>query len=118
VATRCDVVNQIAADYSVAGLVNGRIGRSTLKANDIDSNIVVVVDDIMGNAEISDVSIHHQRLARTGLEMMHFVAVNNQISDRSLRVGTVHGDPKAIAAASGSVAPGKSLLDVMDIVLQ
>ena len=104
IAARGNVVNQIAAYYSVAGLVDGRIGRRALKTDDVDSDVVVVVDNIVRDAEVRDVPVHHQRLARTGLEMMHLIAVNDQVSDRSLGVGTVYGNAKPIAAASRCIA--------------
>jgi hypothetical protein len=49
---------------------------------------------------------------------MHLITVNHQISDRSLGVGTVHGNTKSVATTSGGIAARKSLLYVMDVVLQ
>src|SRR5947209_11156399 len=113
IAARCDAVNQIAADYSVASLVNNRVGRRALETNDVDSDVVVVVDNIVSNAKVRDVPVHYQRLARTGFEMMHLIAVNNQFTDRSLGVGTVNGNAKPVAASSRSITPVKSLLNMM-----
>ena len=118
IAARSDVVNQIAAYHSVAGLVDGGIGRRALETDDVDSDVVVVVDNIVRNAEVRDVPVHHQRLARTGLEVMHLIAVNDQVSDRRLGVGAVYGNAKPVAAVSRSIAALKSLLNVMDVVLQ
>ena len=72
----------------------------------------------MSNAKVRDVPVHYQRLARTGFEMMHLIAVNNQFTDRSLGVGTVNGNAKPVAASSRSITPVKSLLNMMDVVLQ
>ncbi len=118
IAARGDVVNQIAADHSVAGLVDGRIGRRALETDDIDSDVVVVVDNIVRDAEVRDVPVHHQRLARTGFEVMHLVAVNDQVGDRGFGVGTVYGNAKSVATVSRSIAAVKSLLNMMDVVLQ
>ena len=49
---------------------------------------------------------------------MHFIAVNDQIGDRGLGISTVYGNAKPVAAASGSVAALKIILDVMDVVFQ
>jgi len=49
---------------------------------------------------------------------MHFVAVDDQVSDRRFGVGTVYGNAKAVAALSGSIAAFKIVLNVMDVVLQ
>src|SRR5664279_2937630 len=118
IAPRVDVVNQIAADHSVASLVDGRVGCGALETDDVDSDVVVVMDNIVRNAEVRDVPVHHQRLARTGFEVMHFIAVNNQVSDRSLGVGSVHGNAKPIGAMSRTITSLKSLLNMMDLVLQ
>ena len=48
---------------------------------------------------------------------MHLIAVNNQVSDRSLGVGAVYGNAKSIGPMSGTVAPLKSLLNMMNIIL-
>ena len=84
IAARSDVVDQISAYHSVARLVDGGIGRRALETDDVDPDVVVVVDNVVRDAEVRDVPVHHQRLARTGLEVMHFIAVNDQVGDRSL----------------------------------
>src|ERR1017187_8487956 len=117
IAARGNVVNQIPAYYSVASLVDGRVGRRSLKTNNVDSDIVVVVDNIVRNAEVRNVAVHNQRLARTGFEVMHLIPVNDQFTDRSLGVGTVYSNAKPVGAASGSIAARKGLLNMMDIVL-
>lgn len=88
------------------------------KADDIDSDVVVIVDDVVRHAKVRDVPVHNQRLARTCLEVMDLIAVNDQIGDRSLGIGTIYGDAKSVATASRSIAARKSLLNVMDVVLQ
>src|ERR1017187_4934967 len=118
IAARGNAVNQIAAYYSVAGLVDSRVGCRALKTDDVDSDVVVVVDNIVSNAEVRDVPVHYQRLTRTGFEVMHLIAVNNQFTDRSLGVGTVYRNAKPVAASSRSITPIKSLLNMMDVVLQ
>jgi len=45
-------VNQITAYHSIAGLVDGRIGRGVLKTDNVDSDVVVVVDDIMCDTKL------------------------------------------------------------------
>src|SRR5580692_9134100 len=117
IAARSNVVNQIAAYYSVASLVDGRVGCRALKTDNIDSNVVVVVYNIVSNAEVRDIPVDYQRLAGPGFEVMHFIAVNDQVGDWGLGVGTVDGNAKPIATASWSIATLKSLLNMMDIVL-
>src|SRR4030095_12610960 len=118
IPSRRNVVNQIAAHQSVARLIDGRGGGRALKADDVDSDVVVVVDDVVRDAEVRDVPVHNERLARTCLEVMHLIAVNDQISDRSLGVGAVYGNAKSVATASRSIAAWESLLNVMHVVFQ
>src|SRR2546430_17426509 len=49
---------------------------------------------------------------------MHLIAVNDQVSDGSLGVGTVYSNAKPVAASSRKIAAVESLLNVMDVVLQ
>ena len=49
---------------------------------------------------------------------MHLIAVDDQVSDRRLGVGTVYSDAKRVAALPRSIPPLKILLNVMNIVLQ
>ncbi len=118
IAFRSNVVNQIAAHHSVAGLVDRWIGRRALETDHVDSNVVVVVDDIVGDAEVRDVPVHYQRFAGTSLEVMHLVAVNDQVRDGSFGVGAVHRNAKSVGAMSRTVAAFKSLLNVMHIIVQ
>src|SRR5207245_9490847 len=54
----------------------------------------------------------------TGFVMLDLVPVHNQSTDRLLCVGTVNGNAKPVAASSRSITPVKSLLNMMDVVLQ
>ena len=49
---------------------------------------------------------------------MHFVAVYDQFTDRSLGVGTVYSNAKRVGSVSRTIAPVKRLLNMMDVVLQ
>ena len=50
--------------------------------------------------------------------MMHLIAVNHQVTDRSLCVGTVYSYAKSVGSSSGTITALKSLLNMMDVVLQ
>src|SRR5258708_26554346 len=50
--------------------------------------------------------------------MMHLIAVNDQVSDGSLGVGTVYRNAKPVAAASRCITAWKIVLDVMNVILQ
>src|SRR6202167_1812392 len=118
VTARSNIVHQVLAHDSVTCLVHGWVWRRPLKTDDIDSDVVVVVDDIVGDAEVPYVPVHHQRFAGTRLEVMDLVAVNYQFTDRSFSVGAVDGDAKSAAASPRSITSLKILLNVMDVVVQ
>src|SRR6185369_9168837 len=118
IAARSYVVNQIVADHSFARLVDGRIGRRLLETDDVDSDVVIVVDNVVRDAEVRDIPVHHQRFARSGFEVMHLITFNDQVGDWRFCVGTVYGDAKSVVAVSWSVAAVKSLLNMMDVVPQ
>jgi hypothetical protein len=63
IAARVDVVDQVAANHSVARLVDSGIRRGSLEADDVDPDVVVVVDNVVCDAEVRNVPVHHQRLA-------------------------------------------------------
>jgi hypothetical protein len=50
--------------------------------------------------------------------VVHLVAVDDQVSNRSLGVRTVYGNAKSVPTSSGGIAAVKSLFNVMDVVLQ
>src|SRR5579872_702930 len=49
---------------------------------------------------------------------MHLVAVNHQLTDRNLGVGTVYGNAKRVAASSRSITAAEILFNMMNIVFQ
>ena len=49
---------------------------------------------------------------------MYLIAVNDQVGDGGLGVGAIYSNTKPITTTPGSVTAFKSLLDVMDIILQ
>ena len=48
---------------AVAGLIGGGVGRGALKTDDIDADVVVVVNDIVGDTEVGDVAVNDERFA-------------------------------------------------------
>jgi hypothetical protein len=48
---------------------------------------------------------------------MHLIAVNDQVSDMSLGVGTVYSNAKPVTSSSRSITAIKILLNMMDIIL-
>src|SRR5258707_1303772 len=49
---------------------------------------------------------------------MDFVSINDQVSDWGLGISAINGDAKSVVAVSRCIAAVKSLLNVMDVVLQ
>ena len=48
---------------------------------------------------------------------MHLIAVNDQVNDRRLGVGTVDRNSKPVGTMSRTITPLKSLLNMMNIIL-
>src|SRR5580765_2468877 len=118
ITSRRDVKNQVLAHHSIARSIDFWIGRGAFKADHVDSDVVVIVHDILGNSETSHVSIDHKRFARTCLEMVNFIALDNEIADWRFRVCTVNGDAKAVGSLSRPQLDCGILLYVMHVVLQ
>src|SRR5581483_633031 len=106
------------AHDAIAGLIDGRIGRSALEPYDIDADVVVVVNRVVGDAEIRNVAIYYQRLARPGFQMMYFVAVDDQVGNRSFGIRAIDSDSKSIAAAPRLIATWEGLLNIVNIIFQ
>ena len=49
---------------------------------------------------------------------MHLIAIDDQVRDGSLGIGPVHCNAKCVPATSRTIAALKSLLNVMNVVLQ
>src|SRR6516225_7925508 len=68
-----NIVDGIARDGTVAGVVVGWVGRNAFKANYVDSNVVVVVDDVVGYDEVGDISVDVYRFAGAGPEVINWL---------------------------------------------
>ena len=87
------------------------------KSNNVDADIVIVVYSISSDSKICDVSVQHQRLARTCLQVVNFVSVYDQIGDWTCGIGAIHGDAESIGSVAGAFSSGIGLLDIVDIVI-
>ena len=63
-----------------------------LKTDHIDSDVVVVMDDVLGNAKTADVAIHNQRLTSARFEMMHLIPINYEVANGCFGVRTVNSN--------------------------
>src|SRR5580692_11491777 len=94
IGNSADVVNRIAADLAVPGLV-GTTRTHALKANGIDSDVVIVMHDVVRDGEVGHISIYVHRFALAGFQVVDLVAADGQIRNGKARA-PIYGDAKCI----------------------
>ena len=67
----------------------------------IDPDIVVVVDDVVGDGEVGDVPVHGHRFAVAGPEVVDLIAADRNAIERGRRRRSVHGNAKSVAGRFG-----------------
>src|SRR5215469_16880639 len=92
-----NIVNGIARDRTVPGVVVRWVGRNAFKANYVDSNVVVIVDDVVGDDEVGDISVDVYRFAGAGPEVINLVTADRDSIERSRRGRAVHGNAEGAA---------------------
>ena len=101
IAVRRDVVDDVVCADAVARLVQ-RGGRAfALKAYEIDADVVVVVDLVVGDDEVLYVAVEHHALAPPGLASGNLVAVDGDVAEGSRAVGAIDGDAMTTGFAGG-----------------
>ena len=79
ISVRSDVVDGIEGDGAVAGLIIGGIGRNAFKANGVDADVVVVVDQVVGDGEGIDVAVDGEGLAAARLQVVDLIAADGDV---------------------------------------
>src|ERR1700758_1117632 len=105
-----NVENGVLKIPAVASLVEAHIGRNALKANVVDADVVVVVDQVLGYGKELDVAIERHVLAATGGVVVEFIAADRNIVDGSGCLGAVDCQRQCIGAVTGA----KRLDNVVD----
>src|SRR2546430_2393934 len=80
-----NVVDGVAHDHTVAGVVVRWVGRNTFEANNVDAYVVVVVDDVVCDGEVGDVSVHVHRFTVAGFKVINLVAADRDSIEGSGR---------------------------------
>src|SRR5215469_7349678 len=109
-----NIENGVPKIPAVASLVETHIGRNPLKANVVDANVVVVVDQVLGHGKELDVAIERHVLAATGGIVIEFIAADRNIVDGSGCLGAVDGHSQRIGAVTGA----QCLDNVVDMIVQ
>src|SRR4051812_27368450 len=81
IAKRGDVVDGVTGYRAVTRTIIGGLRRGPLVADRIDSDIVVVMDQVAGHGEALDVAVQCQGLTAAGLIVIHLVAADGEIVD-------------------------------------
>ena len=92
-----NVVDGIAGDRTVAGVVVRWVGRNALEANNVDSYVVVIMNDVIGDRKVADVPVHIHRFALAGLKAINLVAANRDTIEGGGRCRAVHGNAESVA---------------------
>src|ERR1035437_5547173 len=100
ISVRTDVVDGIEGDGAVAGLIIRGIGRDAFKANSVDADVVVVVDQVVGNGEGIDVAVDGEGLAAARLQVVDLIAADGDVVQRGWRLRTVESDAQRIGIAA------------------
>src|SRR5437588_8025541 len=92
-----NVVDGIARDRAVAGLVVRWVGRNAFETDNVNADIVVIVDDVVRDGEVGDVSVHVHRFAVAGLKVVNLVPADRDTVEGSGRCRAIHGNAKSVA---------------------
>src|SRR5437879_10677647 len=92
-----NVVDGIAGDRAVAGVVVRWVGRNAFEADDVDAYVVVIVDDVVCDGEAGDVSVHVHRFTVAGFKVINLVAADRDSIEGSGRYRAVHGNAESVA---------------------
>src|SRR6266576_1301449 len=92
ISVRTDVVDGIEGDGAVAGLIIRGIGRDAFKANSVDADVVVVVDQVVGNGEGIDVAVDGEGLAAACPQVVDLIAADGDVVQRGRRLRAIESD--------------------------
>src|SRR5215472_11413191 len=109
-----NIENGVLKIPAVASLVEAYIGRDPLKANVVNANVVVVVDQVLGHSKELDVAIERHVLAAAGGVVIEFIAADRNIVDGSRCQGAVDCHSQGIGAVTGA----QRLNNVVDMIVQ
>src|SRR6516162_194051 len=109
-----NVENGVLKIPTIASLIDTHIGRNPLKANVVDANVVVVVDQVLGHGKELDVTIERHVLAAAGGVVIEFIAANRNVVDGSGCLGAVDCHSQRIGAVTGA----QCLDNVVDMIVQ
>src|ERR1035437_2129372 len=90
-----DVIDRVPTYYPVHSLVVAD-GTNAFVSNHVDADVVIVVNEVVGDSKIGHVPIYIQRFAVPGPHVVNFVAIDDQFVDGSLR-RAVNGDAESVA---------------------
>src|SRR5215510_3735660 len=92
VTKRVDVIDEITHHGAIAGAVHGGIWVLTFKTNEVDTDVVVIMNTVIRDRKKLHVAVQQHRFAPAELAIIDFIAVNEEIVDRGVRVSPVCRD--------------------------
>src|SRR5438477_6982190 len=86
-----DVENGVLNIPAVAGLVEAHVGRNPFKTDVINSDVVIVVDQVLGHCEELDIPIERHVFAAAGGVVIEFISTDGDVDDGRWRLRAVDG---------------------------
>ena len=108
-----DVVNGVAENPAVAGLVVGGVRRNSLESDVVEADVVAVVNQIVGLHEILHVAVEGDVLAASGGVVINLISPQRDVINGCRRLCSVQGDGQRV----GGVATAERLHNVVDMIV-
>src|SRR5208283_1372458 len=90
-----DVIDCVPTDFPMHSLVMSD-GTDALISNRVNADVVIVVNQVIRDSKIGDISVYVHRLAASGFQIVDFVAADDELSNGGLR-RSVDRDAESIA---------------------
>src|SRR5919108_1957364 len=114
IVARADVVDAILNVPAVARLVERRVRRLPFETDEVHSDVVIVMDEVIGLDPVLHVAVQRYGLAAPCGVVVDFVATKGDVIDRSRCPGAVDRNRECVGAAATAACRN----DVMDVVIQ
>src|SRR5208283_3520331 len=101
IMNRADIVDRVLRDHPVAGIVERRIRRHPFIADGIDSDVVIVVNQIGGDRKVCYVAIYVHSFAVSRLAVVDGVPADRDVADRGGGFRTVNGNAERVSVLLG-----------------
>ena len=110
IAKRVYVIHEITDNSAIAGAVKGRVGILAFEADKVDTDVVVIMHDVIRDREEFHVAVQYHRFAPAKLAVIDFVAIDDEVVYGGVRVATIGGNAMCTAVVT-------TVFDIMHLVV-